>query len=246
MGISNAELCSSIKKYIKELFDDHVKKILDEHSKTINELTKSIASLTLKLDESNTKEVLDNKTKSYSACFTDIIDQSNVIAKSISKAIISNDNTNKNLMVYNVANDNLLKELLTDLDIDTYSHTTINTKNMKSFKITSNSIIPQNIYHTFYTLPNRSTKYSNIFLRPDLSFEKRQERLVLNIGSKTLADTKCVFNTKSLSYELRYYTSVNNKIVIDWSTDIPFTDNDYKKWSKDSLNKPDSNKSKSN
>ena len=62
--MTNLELSESIKNYIKELFDNDIKFVLEENNKIINELKNTVNNLEEKCSNFNTINIKDN-VKSY-------------------------------------------------------------------------------------------------------------------------------------------------------------------------------------
>ena len=62
--MTNLELSESIKNYIKELFDNDIKFVLEENNKIINELKNTVNNLEEKISNCNTINIKDN-VKSY-------------------------------------------------------------------------------------------------------------------------------------------------------------------------------------
>ena len=69
---------------------------------------------------------------------------------------------------------------------------------------------------SFFKLPDRNKRYKNIFIRPDLAYNDRIARNILNIGAATLHNSiKCVFNYRTFKYELRKFNIIDDKHSID-------------------------------
>ena len=74
----------------------------------------------------------------------------------------------------------------------------------------------QSILNTFINLSDRITNYPNIFLRPDQSYGDRSKRNILTIGADLIpGNIKCVFNLRTLNYELIYFSLDNDKVIIN-------------------------------
>ena len=54
---------------------------------------------------------------------------------------------------------------------------------------------------------------------------------------------KCVFNLRTLNYELKYFYLDNDKVMIDWKSSVDYTNSDFTKLS---FKKSDTNKSTPN
>ena len=49
-------------------------------------------------------------------------------------------------------------------------------------------------------------------------------------SSKFPKPVKCVFNYRSLSYELRYVDLIDIKTIINWKQTVSYLNSDYDKW----------------
>ena len=85
--MTNLELSESIKNYIKELFDNDIKFVLEENNKIINELKNTVNNLEEKISNLNTINIKDN-VKSYA----DIVNTEleNNIKNTINDAVSNN------------------------------------------------------------------------------------------------------------------------------------------------------------
>ena len=152
--------------------------------------------------------------------------------------------------MYGIKEDGLLDCLLNYLNIN------INIANINKISISSGSIYKinlntnhhnfQSILSAFINLSDRITNYPNIFLRPDQSNDDRTKRNILTIGADLIpGNIKCVFNLRTLNYELKYFSLDNDKVMIDWKSSVDYTNSDFTKW-KLSFKKIDKNKTTPN
>ena len=99
----NLELSTSIKDYIKELFEGNIKQILENNTETIIKLNEKIDELIIKIDN------IDKKNNNNNTTYADITSKQllnieSTIKKTINKNIseINGDNLkNKSIIIYN-------------------------------------------------------------------------------------------------------------------------------------------------
>ena len=66
----------------------------------------------------------------------------------------------------------------------------------------------------------------------------------MTIGADLIpGNIKCVFNLRTLNYELKYFYLDNDKVMIDWKSSVDYTNSDFTKLS---FEKSDKNKSTPN
>ena len=231
---------------------------LNQHKDTITTLTDTINNLVesnntliksngdMKVEYSNLLEsnnsliksndnmkVSNDKISAYDTNKKTYADSLNI--KSLAKQITLETERSRSLVIFNVDNIDKLDNLLCDINITSKNVTKqkLNTKNIDSYKITFKSAPSSNHILDFHKLPDRNAKYSNIFIRPDMSYQDREKRLILNIGAKTINNQcKCIFNINTLQYELRNSINNGDTTKIDWKNDVNYTDVQFKKWSK--------------
>ena len=173
-----------------------------------------------------------DKTKTYSESL-----MSKSLVNQISKQITIDTNLKFNFIVFNIDSIEKLNVLLPQLNISltTIDITKLNTKNITAFKVSfklSSTPSIKDIMDKLFKLSKCTDDYSKVFIRPDENYDDRTRRLILNLGSKSFTNTvKCVFNYKSLTYELRYFNIVNDKSIINWNKPVSFHESDYDKWS---------------
>ena len=100
---TNLELSTSIKDYIKELFEGNIKQILENNTETIIKLNEKIDELIIKIDN------IDKKNNNNNTTYADITSKQllnieSTIKKTINKNIseINGDNLkNKSIIIYN-------------------------------------------------------------------------------------------------------------------------------------------------
>ena len=63
--MSNLELSETIKKYIQKLFDEHIKSVIEEHTKIMNYLKNNITELKSIINSINFNNDKCNDTESY-------------------------------------------------------------------------------------------------------------------------------------------------------------------------------------
>ena len=101
--MTNLELSTSIKDYIKELFEGNIKQILENNTETIIKFYEKIDELIIKIDN------IDNKNNNNNTTYADITSKQllnieSTIKKTINKNIseINGDNLkNKSIIIYN-------------------------------------------------------------------------------------------------------------------------------------------------
>ena len=101
--MTNLELSTSIKDYIKELFEGNIKQILENNTETIIKLNEKIDELIIKIDN------IDKKNNNNNTTYADITSKQllnieSTIKKTINKNIseINGDNLkNKSIIIYN-------------------------------------------------------------------------------------------------------------------------------------------------
>ena len=101
--MTNLELSTSIKDYIKELFEGNIKQILENNTETIIKLNEKIDELIIKIDN------IDKKNNNNNTIYADITSKQllnieSTIKKTINKNIseINGDNLkNKSIIIYN-------------------------------------------------------------------------------------------------------------------------------------------------
>ena len=101
--MTNLELSTSIKDYIKELFEGNIKQILENNTETIIKLNEKIDELIIKIDN------IDKKNNNNNTTYADITSKQllnieSTIKKTINKNIseINVDNLkNKSIIIYN-------------------------------------------------------------------------------------------------------------------------------------------------
>ena len=101
--MTNLELSTSIKHYIKELFEGNIKQILENNTETIIKLNEKIDELIIKIDN------IDKKNNNNNTTYADITSKQllnieSTIKKTINKNIseINGDNLkNKSIIIYN-------------------------------------------------------------------------------------------------------------------------------------------------
>ena len=101
--MTNLELSTSIKDYIKELFEGNIKQILENNTETIIKLNEKIYELIIKIDN------IDKKNNNNNTTYADITSKQllnieSTIKKTINKNIseINGDNLkNKSIIIYN-------------------------------------------------------------------------------------------------------------------------------------------------
>ena len=101
--MTNLELSTSIKDYIKELFEGNIKQILENNTETIIKLNEKIDELIIKIDN------IDKKNNNNNTTYADItsiqlLNIESTIKKTINKNIseINGDNLkNKSIIIYN-------------------------------------------------------------------------------------------------------------------------------------------------
>ena len=101
--MTNLELSTSIKDYIKELFEGNIKQILENNTETIIKLNDKIDELIIKIDN------IDKKNNNNNTTYADITSKQllnieSTIKKTINKNIseINGDNLkNKSIIIYN-------------------------------------------------------------------------------------------------------------------------------------------------
>ena len=101
--MTNLELSTSIKDYIKELFEGNIKQILENNTETIIKLNEKIDELIIKIDN------IDKKNNNNNTTYADITSKhllniESTIKKTINKNIseINGDNLkNKSIIIYN-------------------------------------------------------------------------------------------------------------------------------------------------
>ena len=101
--MTNLELSTSIKDYIKELFEGNIKQILENNTETIIKLNEQIDELIIKIDN------IDKKNNNNNTTYADITSKQllnieSTIKKTINKNIseINGDNLkNKSIIIYN-------------------------------------------------------------------------------------------------------------------------------------------------
>ena len=73
--------------------------------------------------------------------------------------------------------------------------------------------------------------YSKVYLRPNQSYEDRLKRKILSNGESLKPGIiKCVFNIRTLNYELQLFSLNNNRVVIDWTSNVDYSTTEYNKW----------------
>ena len=103
----NLELFETIKNYIKKLFDEHIKSIIDENTKIINDLKNNITELKSIINSVNINNDKCNDTESYANIVNKNLEKTieNTIIKSVNKNISETNNVNcivKTMILYNV------------------------------------------------------------------------------------------------------------------------------------------------
>ena len=74
------------------------------------------------------------------------------------------------------------------------------------------------ILKSFSILRKNNDVYSNLYIRPDQSYDDRVKRRILTSGaSNKPGNMKCVFNNHTLNYELRTFSLNDERIVIEWN-----------------------------
>ena len=125
--MTNFELSESIKNYIKELFDNDIKFVLEENNKIINELKNIVNNLEEKISNFNTINIKDN-VKSY----VDIVNTEleNKIINTI------NDTVSNNLKSMNEINSRSKTIILHNVKEIIHDDKKLNmTKNLKQYLI---------------------------------------------------------------------------------------------------------------
>ena len=119
--MSNLELSDTIKNYIKKLFDEHIKSVIDENTKIINDLKNNITELKSIINSVNINNDKCNDTESYANILNNNLEKTieNTIIKSVNKNISETINVNcikKTIILYNVKeqifNEQILKKIL--------------------------------------------------------------------------------------------------------------------------------------
>ena len=105
--MSNLELSETIKNYIKKLFDEHIKSVIDENTKVINDLKNNITELKSIINSVNINNDKCNDTESYAIILNKNLEKTieNTIIKSVNKNISETNNINcikKTIILYNV------------------------------------------------------------------------------------------------------------------------------------------------
>ena len=105
--MSNLELSETIKNYIKKLFDEHIKSVIDENTKVINDLKNNITELKSIINSVNINNDKCNDTESYANILNKNLEKTieNTIIKSVNKNISKTNNVNcikKTIILYNV------------------------------------------------------------------------------------------------------------------------------------------------
>ena len=103
----NLELSETIKNYIKKLFDEHIKSVIDENTKVINDLKNNITELKSIINSVNINNDKCNDTESYANILNKNLEKTieNTIIKSVNKNISETNNVNcikKTIILYNV------------------------------------------------------------------------------------------------------------------------------------------------
>ena len=101
--MTNLELSTSIKDYIKKLFEGNIKQILENNTETIIKLNEKIDELIIKID--NIEKKNNNKNTTYADITSkQLLNIESTIKKTINKNIseINSDNLkNKSIIIYN-------------------------------------------------------------------------------------------------------------------------------------------------
>ena len=105
--MSNLELSETIKNYIKKLFDEHIKSVIDENTKVINDLKNNITEFKSIINSVNINNDKCNDTESYANILNKNLEKTieNTIIKSVNKNISETNNVNcikKTIILYNV------------------------------------------------------------------------------------------------------------------------------------------------
>ena len=101
--MTNLELSTSIKDYIKELFEGNIKQILENNTETIIKLNEKIDELIIKIDNID-KQNNNNNTTYADITSKQLLNIESTIKKTINKNIseINGDNLkNKSIIIYN-------------------------------------------------------------------------------------------------------------------------------------------------
>ena len=102
--MSNLDLSETIKNYIKKLFDEHIKSVIDENTKVINDLKNNITELKSIINSVNINNDKCNDTESYANILNKNLEKTieNTIIKSVNTNISETNNVNciKKLLFY--------------------------------------------------------------------------------------------------------------------------------------------------
>lgn len=73
-------------------------------------------------------------------------------------------------------------------------------------------------------------KYPKVFIRPNQSYDDRLKRRVLIADAKMIpGNIRYVFNIRNLENELRSFTMEDDKMLIDWTSEVKYSDDQFSK-----------------
>ena len=197
--LTNLELSNSIKNFIKDIFDNEIKSVLNENNKTINELKDTITELhneikLLKKEKSNIS--VDSNIK-----------YSDIVTKNIEKTIINTLNETVQSNMEKIECDKIKKSSLIIYNVNEKNFNTKIEKNKSETKTVNeiiNILTGDNIIKPI-KIHRIGTFNSNINKNRPLKITLNTENEKLNILSNTFKLSNSQFNKIGISNE---YTSI--------------------------------------
>ena len=128
----------------------------------------------------------------------------------------------KCFIIFGIKDETTINKLLSDLKIDmnnaNISNIVLNNGVLYKINLNNNPYTIQSLMKSFINVRNNNIDlYSKVFLRPDQSYEDRLKR-------------KLLFNIRTLNYELKLFSLNNNRVVIDWNSNVDYSTTEYNKW----------------
>ena len=92
------------------------------------------------------------------------------------------------------------------------------------------------------SISNKNTDYSNIFVRPDISYEYRlKRRIIITEVNNKPCNWKFVFNFRTSDYKVRYFSIKVYNVMIDCNYELKFSDTEFANGKTISLSKNNHN-----
>ena len=142
----------------------------------------------------------------------------------------------KCFIIIGIKDETTINKLLSDLKIDmnnaNISNIVLNNGVLYKINLNNNPYTIQSLMKSFINVrKNNIDLYSKVFLRPDQSYEDRLKcKILFNGASLKPGNIKCIFNIRTLNYELKLFSLNNNRVVIDWTSNVDYSTTEYNKW----------------